>query len=157
MANRAITKASLRLQAKTGLSSEAALALLKSTAESVKGGGASVLSSAKNIGARVRVDSETASRLQLSVVGGRAAIATLGRPKPLCSFSAQARPSNSRTELVVGGLEKWSSRQERLLGVIPTGPVVIAGMTPYKRVLHAVSKRLQEVDPSAQITIAEGV
>ena len=142
-------RARVRLAATTVLPPSDALNAVHQAAGSVKGGGASLLTSGlQNIGAQVNVERKSPDRLALSITSGK-------RLFELCTFSAQvAGPgSDGKTRLRVGGLETYKTNQTRLYMVIPIGPKEIAGYDPYMRFLNAVASVLNERDPSAQVSI----
>lgn len=105
------------------------LALVKAATGEAKGGGASLLTSGlTNAGAQVHVEQEKPERLSMSTTSGK-------RLVELCTFSATARQNGGKTELTVGGLETYKTKQETLLYLIPLGPKAIHGFSLYKRFL----------------------
>ncbi len=124
--------------------------LLRSMAGSVKGGGASLLTTGiTNLGAMVNVVRTTESTMVFSLTSGK-------RLVELCTFSATASVGlDGRTRLRIGGLETFKTQQSKFLFVIPAGPKQIYGMAPYKRFLAATAAEIQARDGSAAITVAQ--
>jgi hypothetical protein len=144
------SRAQLRLEAITTMPPASALAAVKEATGDVKGGGASLLTSGlQNLGAQVHVERESAERLDLSINSGK-------RIVELCTFSARlAVPRHDgKVVLHVGGLETYKTSQSKFMGLIPTGPKSVAGMAPYKHFLDAVSERIRQQDPGAEVTIS---
>src|ERR1019366_7610250 len=110
MAITAKHRARLQLRADTRLDPTSALAIVKAATGTVKGGGA-----------KVQINGEAASRLQLSITSGKRLIR-------LCTFSAEVVSEGGRTQLRVGGLETYRTNQAHFFYVIPAGPKAIAGM-----------------------------
>ena len=147
MAVTAKARAHHALRATTNLTPAEALEVVRESTGSVKGGGASLLTSGiQNVGAMVQVERENESRLGLSVTSGR-------RLVELCTFPAWAETKDGRTSLTVGGLETYKTTQATVLGFIPAGPKAIAGIDIYKRFLNAVSAGLKSRDPGASVQI----
>jgi hypothetical protein len=141
------TRSKVALYATTSLDPAASLALVKQAAEQVKGGGKSLLTSGvANVGATIHVEGEDAESLALSITSGK-------RLVELCTFSAQATPSNGTTSLRVGGLDRYKTVQSRLFHLIPTGPKRILGYDPYRRFLDTVRAALAVADPSATVAV----
>jgi hypothetical protein len=132
------------LNASTSLEPAAALAVVKQAAESVKGGGISLLTSGiANVGAQVHVEREQPDRLSLSITSGKRII-------ELCTFSAQVSASGDRTRLRVGGLERYKTSKS----TFPPSPKSIMGYDLYRRFLDAVEGGLRASDRGAEVTIA---
>lgn len=149
MAASAKIRAQLRLAATTALPLQDVFNIVRQAAGTVKGGGASLLTSGlQNLGAQVNIERESANRLAMSITSGK-------RIFELCTFSARGASSgaNDKTRLYIGGLETYKTNQSKLYGIIPLGPKRIAGYDPYQRFLNAVATALSERDPSAQISI----
>jgi hypothetical protein len=140
-------RAQTALQAKTSLDSQAVLELVKRAASTVKGGGASLLTSgAMNLGAEAHVEREVPNGLKLSITSGK-------RLVELCTFSASVSSEDGGTSLRIGGLETYKTSQQRVAGFIPVGPASIAGFSPYKRLLDQVASELRTSDSTAQVSV----
>lgn len=147
MAVTAKARAQTALHATTALTPSDALAVVKQAASSVKGGGASLMTSGVvNAGAQVHVEQEHPDWLALSINSGK-------RLVELCTFSAVTEATDGTTTLWVGGLDTYKTSQSRLLGFIPIGPASITGFSLYKRFLDEISARLQAQDPTAGVTV----
>lgn len=143
------TRAGLTLTATTHLDVPASLHAVKAAAGRVKGGGTSLLTTGlQNLGAQIQVERETPSALTLSLTSGR-------RLVELCTFTAVAAQAGDVTTLRVGGLQTYRTTQSTVLGFIPVGPKMIAGMAPYKKFLAELDDELRRADPGADVTIAE--
>lgn len=147
MAVTAKSRATRALRATTVLNPDDALATVRTAASGVKGGGTSMLTSGvANIGAQVAVEREEPGKLWLSINSGK-------RLVELSTFTAEARVSDGRTTVRVGGLDTYKTVQSKLFGIIPTGPKAIHGIDLYKRYLSAVQAELMRLDPTATVTI----
>lgn len=144
-------RSTTRLTGTSALTTEEVLGVVREGAASVKGGGASLLTTGVwNIGAHITVVRETTDGLELSLTSGKKLV-------ELCTFSADVLAAeSSRVRVRVGGLETYKTTQEKMLGFIPVGPKMIPGMSPYKKFLSAVRERLTALDPSAELTIEQG-
>jgi hypothetical protein len=140
-------RSQLALRATTTLSIQDALDLVRTAAQEVRGGGASLLTSGvQNLGAQVHVEKESANALALSITSGK-------RLVELCTFSADAtEDGEGRTALRVGGLETYRTSQPTY-AFIPVGPKSIAGYDPYKRFLNHVANALSAADPQASVSM----
>lgn len=148
MAITAKSRSKTALKASTTLSPADALALVKAATGEAKGGGASLLTSGiTNAGAQVHIEQEQPERLSMSITSGK-------RVVELCTFSAAVRQNGGKTELTVGGLETYKTKQETLLYFIPLGPKAIHGFSLYKRFLDQVAARLKAQDAEASVTVA---
>jgi hypothetical protein len=149
MAVTAKARARTTLLGGTHLKPAEALAIVKQAASSVKGGGASLMTSGiVNAGAQVHIEQEQPDRLALSITSGK-------RIVELCTFSAVTNQDDGWTSLTIGGLETYKTSQSRFLGFIPMGPASIPGFSLYKRFLGEVSAQLQAADPQASIAIQD--
>jgi hypothetical protein len=145
----ATTRSSLSLTATTSLSPAEALDAVKVATTHVKGGGASLLTTGlQNAGAQVNVERHSDSTMALSISSGRRLI-------ELCTFSATTSAQDGGTTIRVGGLDTYRTTQSTVLGFIPVGPKMIAGMAPYKRFLDEVGEALRRADPAVRVSIAE--
>jgi hypothetical protein len=148
MAITAKSRAQLALQATTILETSQALAIVKQASERAKGGGISLLTSGvANVGAQVHVEKEGPDGLSLSITSGK-------RVVELCVFSAEVHDDGERTHLRVGGLERYKSSQQKVLGFIPAGPKMILGYDLYRRFLQEVGAGLKAADEAASVSIA---
>jgi hypothetical protein len=147
MAVTAQARAQTALQATTSLEPAAVIELVKQATGSVKGGGASLLTSgAMNLGAEAHVEQETPTGLKLSITSGK-------RLVELCTFSAAVTQQDGQTVLRLGGLESYKTSQPRAVGFIPAGPKSIGGFSPYKRLLDQVAAELRARDSAATVTV----
>ncbi len=144
------SRASTSLDGDTALEPKQVIDLIREVAGSVKGGGASLLTTGfANAGAQVNVVRASGTSLRMSLTSGKQLV-------ELCTFSATARANgDGRTVLRVGGLETYRTQQEKLLFLVPVGPKQIYGMAPYKKFLAAIQSALQAKDPSASVAIAQ--
>jgi hypothetical protein len=148
MAITAKSRASLRLSCTTSLSPNDTLECVRRATDDVHGGGSSLLTSGvRNIGAQIHVEEYTTTGLGLSITSGK-------RLLELCTFNAHVQETEGRTRLLVGGLATYKTTQEKLFFFIPIGPKAIAGISPYKRFLDAVSAQLTAKDGNAAIDIS---
>jgi hypothetical protein len=144
-------RASLSLTGSTRLDAGTVLQTIKATAVTVRGGGASLLTTGlQNLGAQINVEREEDGTLALSVTSGK-------RLFELCTFSAVTRNDQTRTQITIGGLETYKTTQSTVLGFIPIGPKMIAGYAPYKAFLNAVGAALATADADVAIQIGEQV
>jgi hypothetical protein len=142
-------RATTALTGTTTLSPADTLATIKAACGTVKGGGASLLTTGiRNLGAQVNINSESADTLRLSISSGK-------RLVELCSFSATVSTDGPRTRVRVGGLDAYKTQQKKLLMLIPIEPKQIFGMAPYKKVLEGIQAAITAQDPAAQLTIQQ--
>jgi hypothetical protein len=142
-------RAKTALTATTTLEPAAALAVVRTAAENVRGGGKSVLTSGvANLGAMINVEQEQGNHLGMSVTSGK-------RLLELCTFSATVSSTEGKTLLQVGGLHRYKTRQSKFLYLIPVGPKSILGYDPYRRFLDEVATGLTTRDSAADISIAQ--
>jgi hypothetical protein len=135
------------LHAETRLPSAEVLSIVKQAAGYVKGGGASLLTSGiQNVGARIHVTAESEDRLALAITSGKQLIT-------LATLPATVEVRNGVTLLQVGGLLAYRTTQGAFLGVVPTGPKAIAGISLYKRFLEEVRTRILAKDHGARAVI----
>lgn len=143
-------RSTVRITGTTQLSPEQVLEIVREGASTTKGGGASLLTTGIwNIGAQIVVARADDSSLTMALTSGRNLV-------ELCTFSARVnREATGRTGVLVGGLETYKTQQQKLYYVIPVGPKQIPGMSPYKRFLDSVHRRILESDPTADVQIAQ--
>jgi hypothetical protein len=142
-------RAKTALTATTTLEPDTALAVVRTAADNVRGGGKSLLTSGVvNLGAMINVEQEQANRLGMSVTSGKRLI-------ELCTFSAAVSSTEGKTQLHVGGLDRYKTRQSKFLYLIPAGPKSIMGYDPYRRFLDAVATGLIAQDSAADVSIAQ--
>jgi hypothetical protein len=141
-------RSTTRLHGTAALTVDGATAIIREGSASVKGGGASLLTTGIwNIGAHITVVREKPGHLTMALTSGKKLV-------ELCTFSADVvSVSEGLVRIRVGGLETYRTSQEKMLGFVPVGPKMIVGMAPYKKFLDAVMKRLIEADPRASLTI----
>jgi len=60
-----------------------------------------------------------------------------------------------RVNLKIGGFDRYSTKQEKLLLLIPLGPKRIVGFGPYKKLLDLVMAEIQQRDPTASLQIQQ--
>jgi hypothetical protein len=141
-------RASTALHGTSMLSGRELLTIVKSAAQSVKGGGASLLTTGvRNLGAQVNVESESALGMHLSITSGKRLVA-------LCTFSVNVWSQDGRTSFKVGGLDEYKTQQSKVLVFIPAGPKQIPGMSPYKRFLDLAGNLILQADPTAVAQIS---
>jgi hypothetical protein len=129
-----------------------ALDLVRSAASTVKGGGASLLTTGiRNLGAQIVVESASDQELNMCVQSAQGLV-------DLCRFAVEARRHGERTVLRVGGLSSYGTTGTRLkilgIPVAPLSPKGIHGFDPYRRFLDEVAVLLQRADPSAEVVIS---
>ena len=143
----AAERASLALRGRVGLGPERVGEIIRQSCSQVKGGGASLLTTgAQNIGAQINIERDAENLLELSITSGK-------RIVELCTFTARFTAGGEATSVIIGGLDTYKTTQSLLLGFIPVGPKMIAGMAPYKRFLAVVKDGLLQADPVATVTI----
>jgi hypothetical protein len=143
-------RASLHLEGATSIDKATLMDLLEATASTVKGGGASLLTSGLyNIGAHINIAGRTEDSFEFAINSGKDLV-------ELCTFGAKINTDDSgKTFIRVGGLDTYTTSQSKMLGFIPAGPKMIHGMDPYKRYLNAVLEELQGRDAEAQLVIKQ--
>lgn len=138
-------RSKLRLQVTTSLAPSAALDAVRAATGTGKGGGISLLTTGiVNLSAGVHVETESATRLGLSITSGK-------RLVELCTFSAEVTRSGVATSLRVGGLETYKTLQTKVYGLVPAGPKRIMGYDPYRRFLEEAAARVLDADPGAAV------
>jgi hypothetical protein len=151
---KAPAKIKTRLEARTQLSPDEALNVVREASGEVKGGGKGILTAGAvagigglaNVGSAVHVEESGQDSLGLSITSGK-------RLVELCTFKASCEQADDGTVLRVGGLTTFKATQSTALGFIPIGPKVVMGFDAYKRLLTAVEGGLKQRDPAATVTI----
>jgi hypothetical protein len=142
-------RASLALTANTTLDPETVIDVVKTVAAAFRGTAADFIVGG-TFAARVNVVKEGGDgrSLALTITNGGSTIVQ-------CAFRAQAVPGVASTDLRVGGMASYRTRQTRVFGFIPAGPRQINAMAAYKRFLQQIGAVLTETDPRARISIAQ--
>ncbi|MDR3165844.1 MAG: hypothetical protein LBU13_09745 [Synergistaceae bacterium] len=143
-------RASLHLEGTTSIDRETVMNLLEATAGTVKGGGASLLTTGLwNIGAHINIVNRSEGGFEFALNSGKDLV-------ELCTFGASVHSDDAgNTVLRVGGLDTYTTSQSKVYGFIPAGPKMIHGMDPYKRYLNAVLEEIKNRDPEAELVIQQ--
>jgi hypothetical protein len=143
-------RASLHLEGTTAVPKELVMDLLEVTASTVKGGGASLLTSGVlNIGAHINIVDSNDGGFEFAMNSGKDMV-------ELCTFGAKiSTNADGKTVMRIGGLDTYKTVQSKMYGFIPAGPKMIHGMDPYKRYLNAILEELTSKDPEADLVIKQ--
>jgi hypothetical protein len=143
-------RASLHLEGTTSIDRAVLMNLIEATAGTVTGGGASLLTTGLwNIGAHINIADRTDDSFEFAMNSGKNLV-------ELCTFGAMVYTDDSgMTVLRIGGLDTYTTSQNKMYGFIPAGPKMIHGMDPYKRYLKAISEEINNKDPEAQLVIKQ--
>jgi hypothetical protein len=143
-------RASLHLEGTTSIDHETVMDLLEATAGTVKGGGASLLTSGLwNIGAHINIVNRGDDCFEFALNSGKDLV-------ELCTFGAAIHVGDGgKTTLRIGGLDTYTTSQNKMYGFIPAGPKMIHGMDPYKRYLNAVLEEIKSRDTEADLVIKQ--
>lgn len=135
------------LRASSGLSAQAATeAVRRASTLRGEGGLGKVGGKWQKGSLRVLIDSDQGTSMTLKVAMDQSQRGTL-------SFAASADPTESGSELRVGGLIHYQAIQSKLLGFIPIGPASIVHFGFYERFLERVREELLGEDSEAEIAI----